>query len=90
MKFHTGRVGSLLSRGAARSVVSDAVGMETMANAGPSSSPVRLAIREIADADFDSVVNLLVRGFPRPRRYWEIRLERLRTRFTPPNRELSL
>ena len=59
--------------------------MESPVNAAPLSGPVRLAIREIADADFDSIIDLLVRGFPRPRRYWEVRLERLRTRFTPPN-----
>jgi hypothetical protein len=46
---------------------------------------VKLGIREIADADIDSVIDLLVRGFPRPRRYWEVRLGRLRTRPLPPN-----
>jgi hypothetical protein len=53
--------------------------MKTMVNGGASS------VREIVEADFDAVISLLVRGFPRPRRYWEIRLERLRTRSTPPN-----
>jgi hypothetical protein len=46
---------------------------------------LRLQIREIADADIDAVINLMMRGFPRPRRYWEVRLTRLRTRSTPPN-----
>ena len=50
------------------------------------SSSVRLAIREIADADIEHVINLLSRGFfPIPRRYWEVGLERLRTRTIPHN-----
>jgi hypothetical protein len=46
---------------------------------------VRLGIREIADVDIDPVINLLASGFPNPRRYWEVGLERLRKRFVPPN-----
>jgi hypothetical protein len=61
------------------------VAMTTTINAGPSLRSVRLVIREIADADIDAVINLLVAGFPRPRRYWEVRLGRLRTRPLPPN-----
>ena len=61
------------------------VTMKTTINAVPSSSSVRLEIREIADADIDPVINLLVRGFPRPRRYWEVRLGRLRMRSLLPN-----
>src|SRR5262249_62001546 len=47
------------------------------------SSSVRLAIREILESDSDPVIDLLVRGFPRARRHWEVRLERLRKRATP-------
>ena len=50
-----------------------------------SSSSEKLGIREIADADIDLVINLLARGFPNPRRYWEVGLERLRTRSVPHN-----
>src|SRR3982074_197003 len=59
--------------------------MKSTVNAGLSSSSARLGIREIADADIDPVINLLARGFPSPRRYWEAGLERLRTRSVPPN-----
>jgi hypothetical protein len=51
----------------------------------PSSSSVRLGIREIVDADIHQVIKLLERGFPSPRRYWEVGFERLRTRSVPPN-----
>lgn len=61
------------------------VAMKTTINAAPSLTSVRLAIREIADADIDPVINLLVRGFPRPRRSWEARLGRLRMRPPPPH-----
>jgi hypothetical protein len=44
---------------------------------------VELKIREILDGDIDPVANLLTRGFPRAKRYWEVRLERLRTRSIP-------
>jgi hypothetical protein len=40
-------------------------------------------IREITDADIEPVINLLTRGFPNPRRYWQTGLERLRTRNAP-------
>jgi hypothetical protein len=56
-----------------------------MVDAGPSSGSVKLGIREIADGDIDAVINLLLHGFPSPKRYWEIGLERLRTRSVPPN-----
>ena len=46
---------------------------------------MRLRIREIADADIDPVIRLLMRGFPNPRRHWEVGFERLRTRSLPPN-----
>src|SRR3974390_2987104 len=59
--------------------------MKSMINADPSSTSGRLGIREIADADLDLVINLLARGFPRPRRYWEVGLKRLRTRSVPHN-----
>jgi hypothetical protein len=61
------------------------VAMKSLVNASPSPSLVRLGIREIADADIDPVINLLARGFPSPRRYWEAALRRLRTRSLPPN-----
>jgi hypothetical protein len=51
----------------------------------PTSSSVKLGIREIADADIDAVINLLARGFPSPRRYWEAGLVRLRSRSVPAN-----
>ena len=65
--------------------MADMVAMKSAVNAGLSSSSARLGIREIADADIDPVINLLARGFPSPRRYWEAGLERLRTRSVPPN-----
>src|SRR5262249_6826441 len=59
--------------------------MNSKVAADPSSSSARLGIREIADADIDPVINLLARGFPNPRRYWEVGLGRLRRRPVPPN-----
>jgi hypothetical protein len=61
------------------------VAMKRTNNSGPALSSARLGVREVTEADVDPVINLLVRGFPRPRRYWEVRLERLRKRFLPPN-----
>src|SRR5262245_36175001 len=58
--------------------------MKSTVDADLPSSSVRLGIREMADADVNSVINLLARGFPNPRRYWEVGLGRLRTRFLPP------
>jgi len=54
-------------------------------NVDPSSSSVRLGIHEVADSDIDPVITLLTRGFPSPRRYWEVGFERLRTRCVPPD-----
>ncbi len=48
-----------------------------------SSSLVRLEIREILEGDIHAITDLLTRGFPSPRRYWEVGLERLRTRSAP-------
>jgi len=58
---------------------------ESTAKADSSSSLVKLRIREILDGDIDPVTDLLTRGFPSPRRYWEVGLERLRTRSAPPD-----
>ena len=46
----------------------DMVAVKSTGSARPSSTSVRPRIREIAD--INPVINLLVRGFPRPRRYW--------------------
>ena len=46
---------------------------------------LRLGIHEIADFGHRSVITLLTRGFPSPRRYWEVGFERLRTRCVPPD-----
>jgi hypothetical protein len=48
-----------------------------------SSEPEKLVVREITDADICGVTSLLVGGFSRPRRYWEIGLERLQSRSVP-------
>src|SRR5262249_33228073 len=61
------------------------VTMKSTDQAGSSSSVVRLGIREIADEDIDPVIDLLTRGFPVSRRYWEAGLGRLRRRSLPPN-----
>jgi hypothetical protein len=61
------------------------VAMKSTVNTGPSLSSVKLGIREIADADIDPVINLLTRGFPNPRRHWEVGLGRLRKRSLLPN-----
>lgn len=58
---------------------------KSIINADPSSCSVKPSIREIADADIEPVISLLARGFSNPRRYWELGLERLRTRFVPPD-----
>ena len=50
-----------------------------------SSNSVSLAIREIVEADIDSITSLLAFGFPNPRQYWEAGFGRLRTRPLPPN-----
>src|SRR6187402_2469668 len=52
-------------------------------NADEPSSGEKLGIREILEADIPDVTDVLTRGFPCPRRYWETGLERLRTRSTP-------
>ena len=44
----------------------------------------RVRIREIRLADENAIIDLLTKGFPNPRRYWEVGLTRLRTRFLPP------
>jgi hypothetical protein len=59
------------------------VAMESTVESGSYQSSVRLGIREIADADIIPVINLLTRGFPNPRRFWELALSRLRARFVP-------
>jgi len=59
--------------------------MKSTVNIGPSSNSVKLGIREIAGEDINPVIDLLVRGFPNPRRYWEVGLERLRTRSVAPD-----
>jgi hypothetical protein len=50
-----------------------------------SSSLLGLRIREILDGDIHAITDLLTCGFPSQRRYWEVGLERLRTRFAPPD-----
>src|SRR6266568_3441498 len=52
-------------------------------NAGSCPTFVRLRIREILDGDIHSITDLLTRGFCSSRRYWEVGLERLRTRSAP-------
>jgi hypothetical protein len=47
-------------------------------------SRTQFRIREIAQADVESIVQLLTRGFPNPRRYWEVGFHRLQTRSVPP------
>ena len=44
-----------------------------------------LRIRQIVDGDIEPLTDLLTRGFPRPRRLWQERFERLRARSTPPD-----
>lgn len=46
---------------------------------------MKLKIREIADSDADSVIDLLTRGFSADRKYWEVGFSRLRTRMVPPD-----
>jgi len=58
--------------------------MRTTTDASPS-RPKTLRTREITEADLGSVIDLLVNGFPRPKRDWQERLERLRDRPLPPN-----
>jgi hypothetical protein len=43
----------------------------------------RVRIREITQTDEAAVVDLLTRGFGKPRRYWEVGLNRLRIRAAP-------
>jgi hypothetical protein len=43
-----------------------------------------LAIREITQSDVETVIGLLLKGFPKPKRYWETGFERLRKRPVPP------
>ena len=40
-------------------------------------------IREIKQTDIELIIDLLARGFPKPRRYWEVGLARLRVRSVP-------
>ena len=61
------------------------VGSELASKTDSSSSLVKLRIREILDSDIHPTVDLLTRGFPCPRRYWEIGFDRLRTRSVPPD-----
>jgi hypothetical protein len=58
--------------------------MPNMVNTGLMSAP-RIRCRRIEDADADSVVDLLARGFAerRPRRFWERVIARLGTRAAP-------
>lgn len=58
---------------------------KSMVNADPTSKSAKPSIREIGDEDVNAVVDLLARGFDRPRNYWEVALGRLRTRSTPPD-----
>jgi hypothetical protein len=58
--------------------------VKSMVNADSMSS-MKLRIREIVDADVDPIIRLLMRGFPNPRRHWEVGFARLRKRSLPPN-----
>jgi len=51
--------------------------------ADSASSLIELRVREILDNDINPITDLLTRGFPCPRRYWEVGLERLSTRSVP-------
>jgi hypothetical protein len=55
-----------------------------MSDANSSSKSSKPIVREIAQADIGVITDLLMRGFPNPRHYWEVGLERLRTRSVPP------
>jgi hypothetical protein len=66
------------------SQLSEMVVPESKVEADVSSIAVKLRIREILDDDIGPTTDLLTRGFPCPRRYWEVGLERLRSRSTPP------
>jgi hypothetical protein len=57
---------------------------ESTINADTTQTAETLGIREILDADVDPVIDLLRRGFPSSRRYWEIGFGRLRARPVPP------
>jgi hypothetical protein len=61
--------------------------MPIMVNAGLTSAPPRIRCRRIEDADADSIVALLTRGFAarRPRRFWERVIRVLATRSAPPD-----
>jgi hypothetical protein len=61
--------------------------MPIMVNASLTSAPPAIRCRRIEDADADSVVSLLTRGFAprRPRRFWQHVIRRLATRAVPPN-----
>src|SRR5262249_52225653 len=56
---------------------------ESASDARSSASLVKLRIREILDDDLIPVTDLLTRGFPCPRSYWEVGLKRLRSRSAP-------
>jgi hypothetical protein len=46
--------------------------------------PVRIHCREIADADFDSILDLVSKSpFGRPREFWQLALQRLASHATP-------
>jgi hypothetical protein len=47
------------------------------------SKPGMLRIREIGESDVETVIGLLLKGFPKPKRYWEAGFDRLRTRSVP-------
>ena len=58
---------------------------QSVVNADSALGLVKLRIREILDGDIPPITDLLTRGFSCPRRYWEVGLERLRTRYAPPS-----
>jgi hypothetical protein len=59
--------------------------MPNMVNTGLISAPPKVRCRRIEDADADSIVSLLTRGFAsrRPRRFWEHVIASLAARATP-------
>ena len=59
------------------------IGAKSTGNAGISSRPNGPRIREIKQTDVELIIDLLARGFPKPRRYWEVGLARLRVRSLP-------
>jgi hypothetical protein len=45
-----------------------------------------LRIREITESDVEAAIDLLLKGFPKPRHYWEAGFKQLRKRSVPPGR----